>query len=262
MLTNQPKLFGWEGLSDTLIRQHIIWAKYSGIAGWILGWKQSAKLNSRLTTVLRIADELNFKIIMLYQGLDFYRDPLPISQVKADLDYFIANHMNHVCLDVGKGRPLFLWSGSWEFSTSDIQTSCQARSASFNFLTMAKDVADYERTAAYVMGNAYYWSSVNPQTNTQWEPKLKSMADAVHAHGGYWMYPFAPGYDARLIGGTTVSDRLNGDTLQSEYDTFRWNDADFGALISWNEFSERTYIEPSELFGTQYIDLMKTLTGA
>lgn len=256
-----PQLGRYDSSDEVIIRQHIAWAKGCGIEGWILGWKQSTKLNARLTTLLRVADELGFKIIMLYQGLDFYRNPLPITQVNADLDYFIANHMNHACLNVGKGKPLFLWSGSWEFLTADIQATCTARAASFNFLTMAKDVVDYERTAAFVNGNAYYWSSVNIDTNTQWEPKLRDFAVAVHAHAGIWICPFEPGYNATLIGGTTVIPRGNGDTLTRQLAGVRRNDNEFAGLISWNEFSENTYVEPSLTYGTQYIDLLRSLNG-
>ena len=44
--------------------------------------------------------------------------------------------------------------------------------------------------------------------------KLAAMGEAVHANDGLWIAPAAPGFDARLIGGTTVVDRKDGETLQ------------------------------------------------
>jgi hypothetical protein len=37
---------------------------------------------------------------------------------------------------------------------------------------------------------------------------------------------------------------------------------DLLGLISWNEFSENTYVEPSELYGRRYLDVLKELGSA
>ena len=36
------------------------------------------------------------------------------------------------------------------------------------------------------------------------------MSQAIHADGKYWIAPFAPGFDARLVGGHEVVPRNNG----------------------------------------------------
>ena len=41
------------------------------------------------------------------------------------------------------------------------------------------------------------------------------MGEAVHAHGGLWIAPAAPGFDARQVGGTTVVERRDGATLRA-----------------------------------------------
>lgn len=66
------------------------------------------------------------------------------------------------------------------------------------------------RLARVTDGDAYYWSSVNPDTNDRHETKLRAMAGAVHGAGGYWMAPFAPGFDARKVGGTKSVPRDGG----------------------------------------------------
>ena len=129
-------------------------------------------------------------------------------------------------------------------------------------LASEKDVEGYQRVADLVDGNAYYWSSVNPDRHPGYGRKLAAMAAAVHAHHGLWVAPFAPGFDARLVGGTSVVDRQDGRTLRREYATALSSSPDALALISWNEFSENTHVEPSQRHGTRYLDVLRDLTAA
>ena len=70
--------------------------------------------------------------------------------------------------------------------------------------------------------------------------KLPEMGRAVHRRRGLWIAPAAPGFDARLIGGTTVVPRRKGATLRRELDAATRSSPDAIGLISWNEFSENT----------------------
>jgi hypothetical protein len=71
-----------------------------------------------------------------------------------------------------------------------------------------------------------------------------------------------PGYDARELGGTQVVDRRDGATLRSSWEAATATVPDAIGVISWNEFSENTHIEPSTAFGTRYLDVLRSLTGA
>jgi len=107
-----------------------------------------------------------------------------------------------------------------------------------------------------VDGNAYYWSSVDPTTFPGYVEKLSAMSAAIHDHRGIWVAPAAPGFDARLIGGTRVVDRRGGQTLREELNAALQSNPDAIGIISWNEFSENTHIEPSENYGTMALDVL------
>jgi len=47
--------------------------------------------------------------------------------------------------------------------------------------------------------------------------------------------------------------------MRSEYAVAVNSSPDALGLISWNEFSENSYIEPSEKFGTRYLDVLREL---
>jgi hypothetical protein len=117
-------------------------------------------------------------------------------------------------------------------------------------LASERNVAGYMRLAGGVDGNAYYWASADPAANPSgYEGRLRAMGDAVHAGGGLWIAPAAPGFDARLVGGTIVIPRDGTATLQREIGVALRSSPDAVGLISWNEFSENTQIEPSERYG-------------
>jgi hypothetical protein len=126
-------------------------------------------------------------------------------------------------------------------------------------LASERDLDGYTRLATMVDGDAYYWSSVNPATFPGYSNKLIQMSQAVHNNNGLWIAPAAPGFDARLIGGTSIVDRNNGDTFRTEINTAMASSPDALGIISWNEFSENSYIEPSQKYGTQYLDILKEI---
>jgi hypothetical protein len=81
----------------------------------------------------------------------------------------------------------------------------------------------------------------------------------VHKDGGLWIPPAAPGFDATQIGGTTTVDRKNGETFMTQINTAMASSPDILGIISWNEFSENSYIEPSERYGSQYLDILSQI---
>jgi hypothetical protein len=253
-----PQLGKYSSDDETVMRQHVKWAKDAGIDGFIVGWKSTDKLNGRLEKILRIADEEDFKILMIYQALDFNRNPLSANKIGADLDVFTSTYLHHKSLRMF-ARPVMIWSGTWKFSATDIARVTKPRRDQLLFLGTAKNIKDYERVATWLDGNAYYWSSVNVDTHPGYESKLNEMADAVHAHKGLWIAPAAPGFDARLVGGTQRIDRKDGETLRLQLRAAAAASPDAIGLISWNEFSENSYIEPSRAYGQRYLDVVKEI---
>ena len=89
------------------------------------------------------------------------------------------------------------------------------------------------------------------------------MEDAVHARRGLWIAPAAPGFDARLVGGT-IGRRAEERRDAAARSTTRRSSAspDAIGLISWNEFSENSHIEPSVRYGSRYLEVLADIRGA
>jgi len=254
-------LLGRYSSDDTkVLEQHIRWAQYAGIDGFIVSWKHTPALDARLRKLVAIADRLDFKLAIIYQGLDFYRRPLPVRRVAGDFRFFESHFASDPAFDL-YSRPLVIWSGTWEFTPDQVRQAAGPVRDKLLVLASEKNVQGYERLAGTVDGNAYYWSSVDPQTDTNYASKLVQMANAVHQDQGLWIAPAAPGFDARLVGGHRVVARRNGETLRTELAAAEQSTPDAVGLISWNEFSENSQVEPSRRFGKTYINILRDVLG-
>ena len=128
-------------------------------------------------------------------------------------------------------------------------------------LASAKNVDDYARVAPLVDGDAYYWSSVNPRRHPNYAEKLRTFSAEVHKRGGLWIAPAAPGFDARQVGGSSVVGREGGDTLRRELNAAASSSPDAIGVISWNEFSENTSVEPSRSHGATALKVIAEVRG-
>jgi MYXO-CTERM domain-containing protein len=256
-----PLLGRYSSDERRVMRQHVRWAKQAGIDGFIVSWKSSWRLNRRLEHLLDVAEEENFRLAVIYQGLDFERHPLPTARIAADLDQFADHYASREPFRLF-AKPLVIWSGTWRFRASDIAAVSRRLRGRVLLLASEKDVAGYRRVARHVDGNAYYWSSVDPARWPTYWTKLVTMGRAVHDRGGLWIAPAAPGFDARLVGGSSVVDRRDGQTLRRRLDGAVRSNPDAIGIISWNEFSENTHIEPSERYGDRYLEITSDALGA
>jgi hypothetical protein len=256
-----PLLGPYSSDQASVMRQHVRWAKQAGIDGFIVSWKSTPSLDRRLGRLVDIADAEHFKLALIYEGLDFERRPLPAGRVATDLQLFADRYARNPAFRLFGRKPVVIWSGTWKFSTAEIAAVTRQVRGRLRVLASEKNVAGYLRVAPHVDGDAYYWSSVD-LTTPGYPGKLKQMGSAVHAHQGLWIAPAAPGFDGRLLGGSRVVPRRNGATLRREFAGALTSSPDAVGLISWNEFSENSQIEPSRAYGHRYLRVVANMLGA
>ncbi|HVL25973.1 MAG TPA: hypothetical protein VM450_17910, partial [Thermomicrobiales bacterium] len=255
-----PALGRYPSDDPEIMRQHIQWAKAAGIDGFIVGWKNTEELTDRLRTLVQISEEEEFKLVLLYEGLNADRNPVPAPRIASDLEYFYKELGDSRALALFS-RPVVIWSGSWEFSREEIELVTPQLRERLLILASERNPDDYRDRADLFDGDAYYWSSANPKTYARYSDKLKSMARAVHEHGGLWIAPAAPGFDARLIGGDRAVSRDDGDMLRTQLGAAFQADPDAIGLISWNEFNENSHVEPSCVYGVTSLEVLASMLG-
>lgn len=259
--TDIPSIGRYASDDAAVMRTQVRQAKAAGITGFIVSWKSTPQLNARLRTLVDIAEQEHFRLAVTYQGLTFDRVNLPPSRIGADLDTFIDDFAHSDAFDIF-GRPLVALTGTPGLTPEQVRSITASRRDRLLIVATDKSVAGYERIASDVDGLLYYWSSVDPQTNVGYAAKLAAMGAAVRAHRGLWVAPAAPGFDARLVGGTSQVPRRDGETLRTEWNVALASLPAAIGIISWNEFSENTQIEPSQRYGDAYLKETSALIRA
>jgi glycosyl hydrolase family 99 len=256
-----PLIGRYSSDDEQVMRAHVQWAKEAGIDGFIVSWKNTDRLSRRLQTLVKVAEDNDFELAIIYQGLDFERRPLPPERIADDLEGFIERYGSDPVFARRFGKPVVIWSGTWEFEVEEVSLVSQRVGDRLLLLGSERSLAGYERLGQFVDGNAYYWSSVDPTETPGYPDKLAEMGRSIHERGGLWFAPAAPGFDARRIGGWRVIKRAGGETLRSEIGVAIQSAPDVLGLISWNEFTENTHIEPSEDHGTSALQVLADLRG-
>ena len=152
-----PLLGRYSSDDPEVMRQHIKWAKAAGIDGFIVSWKSTYRLDNRLEKLIAIAEQEHFWLWIIYQGLDFDRNALPIEHIEADLGIFVRDYADRAAFGL-TNRPVVIWSGTWEYTPEEIALVTSKFRDRLQILASERNVAGYARIAELVDGNAYYWS--------------------------------------------------------------------------------------------------------
>lgn len=267
-----------EGLYDqtqaSTFQLHISQASGAAIKGFLADWQGtgvpgqgpgSSGYNSRLDLLVRTVDAYNtnqrasFGLGLAYASFGDYTRPA--GELIADLNYFVARYGSDPAFkNPYSSKPIVMWLDSRKFSAQTIQ-QVSAAIEPYVYLLGDETASSWTQDGKYLDGTSYYWSTQDPWNNSRAGSAVQQLAAEVRTDGKRWFAPFIAGYDKQLAGGSCVQ-RKGTDTLT---ELWRMNGATrpdgwFG--ISWNEFVENTYIEPSKRYGTTYLDALAALIKA
>jgi hypothetical protein len=267
-----------EGLYDqaqgSTFDRHISLATAAGVSGFMASWEgtgastqgtTSSGYNSRLDLLVSRVDAYDQAHPGGF-GLGLAYDPFgnfnrPADQVIADLRYFAARYRgNPAFRNRFNGKPLVMWLDSWKFSVATVSAVSRAMRSQV-YLVGDEKPSTWARDASYLDATSYYWSSEDPWQNNNAGANLANLATTVRAQGKLWFAPFNAGYDRQLAGGICVS-RRGTDTLRQVWKVNSQSRPAAWFGISWNEFVENTYMEPTRTYGSTYLDTITSLINA
>jgi hypothetical protein len=248
-------------------------AAAAGLAGFAVNWAgtgsatqtvadnvYSRRLQAMVDAVHKInAEGIPFKLWLSYKGSATVRSD---SAVLGDLAYFVRTYGQDPAFDrTQSSLPTVIWNGSRKYSIATLKAVSAAYRSRLRIL--GDETTWSTARAPYLDGNAYYWSSQNPYNNPRSFEQLQSLAGAVKASGSAgspkaFVAPLAPGYNKELLGGSCVP-RNGGATLRRLFAGNSRTRPDAWALISWNEITEGTYVDPMRLYGRADLDLLRSL---
>jgi hypothetical protein len=274
-LTDVPsKIYSQDdpGFIEADVRQ----AAAAGLSGFLVNWigtgsgtqtassnPYSARLQVMVNAVHKVnAEGIPFKLWLSYKAS---AKVLAASYISNDLGYFTRSYGSDPAFDRAQSSKVtMIWQGSRKYPTSTLSSVGAPLRSKLRIL--GDETTWSSSRAPFLDGNAYYWSSQNPYTNPQSFQQLASLANAVRASGKnpdgsakVWVAPIIPGYNKQLAGGSSCVPRRGGETIRTLFTgNSATNPDDFG-LISWNEISEGSYIDPMTRYGNQDLNALSSL---
>ena len=257
------------GLIESDVRE----AASAGLAGFAVNWAGTGsasqtvadspytrRLAETVAAVHRVnAEGIPFKLWLSYKAS---ATVLSDSAVLGDLAYFLRTYGRDPAFDRAQSnRPTVIWNGSRKYNISTLQAVSAAYRSQLRII--GDETVWSAARAPYLDGDAYYWSSQNPYGNPQSFRQLQSLARAVRATGSAgspkaFVAPLAPGYNKQLLGGSCVP-RNGGQTLRRLFAGNAATRPEAWALISWNEITEGTYVDPMRRYGRAHLDVLRSL---
>jgi hypothetical protein len=257
------------GLIESDVRQ----AAAAGLAGFAVNWAGTGsasqtvadsaytrRLQETVAAVHKInAEGIPFKLWLSYKGSATVRAD---ADVLGDLAYFLRTYGKDPAFDRAQSsRPTVIWNGSRKYKITTLQAVSAANRSQLRII--GDETIWSAARAPYLDGDAYYWSSQNPYNNPQSFAQLQSLAGAVRATGSpsapkAFVAPLAPGYNKELLGGSCVP-RNGGQTLRRLFAGNAATRPEAWALISWNEITEGTHVDPMRRYGSADLDVLRSL---
>ena len=261
-----------QDLGSTFDR-HIAAAAAAGVRGFVVSWigdgtinqspVSSASFNSRLELLVNRVSAYNAthaRPFGLALGMSPYGNySRAATAIVNDLTYF-SNHYGASPAFANRygGKPLVMLLDSRKLGSGTLATVSRAMRGRLVLLG-DETASSWAQDGSFLDGTSYYWSSERPTGYA--DASLASLGTQVHAAGKIWLAPFIAGFDRQLTGGTCVP-RNGVTTLDGTWKANGASHPDGWMGISWNEFVENTYIEPSQAYGTRYLDELRRLIAA
>ena len=202
----------------------------------------------------------DFKLAIIYQGLDFSRNPLPVERVASDLMFFARRFGSAAPFSL-EDKPVVIWSGTWKFTTEQVESGREAgafaraaaRLREVRLRLSPARAVRRRRRLLLVVGRPASGRRATPRSCGTCRPRCTTWRGSG---------------SRRLRRASTPADRRHTrrrpprrNTLRQEWNTALASSPDAVGLISWNEFSESSEIEPTLAFGPKYLHLVKEIIG-
>lgn len=247
---------------ETALAHHIEQAQAAGIDGFISSWwGPDSDTNDSLALLLDLALARGFKITVNFETLGD-DGPQRAGVIEDWLRYLLSTYGDHPAFMQLNGKPVvFIWaSATVELRAwASIFSLLRADGLDAYYLAMG-----YDTSALAVFDGLHTYGLVG------FEDVASVMSNAGRAVRYYnllepdvadklWVATAQPGYDDHLIPGRAgfIIERDGGDFYRTTFEAAINSQPDWIVISTWNEWWEHTHIEPSQLYGEQYLDLTR-----
>jgi hypothetical protein len=245
------------------ITRHIDQAQSAGIDGFVCSWwGPDDQTDKNLKTILDVAQQKRF-LITIYLETITGGKPRAEDVLHDWLSYAIQTYGSHPAFMKLAGKPLIVVWASDRVPLEEWQrifTKLRGEGLDAAFMAQSYDVANLEvfdgvhQYGIMMPGSAQADFLASVARRTRYYAIPGDVSGPKVCAGGV-----VPGYDDTLIPGRKglSIDRKDGAYYSDAFDVAIKMDPDWIFITSWNEWWENTYIEPSELYGDQYLQITR-----
>jgi hypothetical protein len=258
MSDRPPELY--DSKSEAVIRRQIEQAKDAGIDGFFCTWRYSC------AKVLSVAESVGgFSIAF---SVDPVGDPTlgTNANIRKNMREMMGYMASPAYLKIDN-KPVFVfWNdtilpgrvgtkGAWQQLRDDVDPDrgqyWLGGGVNFGLLDVFDALHFYDIT----------WEASSGKAMASYNRKLNDY-NASHGTSKPSVATVMPGYDDMRYRGGHQKARDDGNYYRSGWDVARAYDASFAVITSWNEWFEGSSIEPSNNFGSVYLDITREKIAA
>jgi hypothetical protein len=277
MADRPPRLYSTEAQAD--VNNEVAQARSAGIDAFVVSWQgleaQGGFNDRRMRIVLEAARGTTLRVCVYTEtyvanpGFDptVPTDPQTMFEWLADLVDRYGSHPAY--LRVADRPVIFIYLASLLSESNWSAIMARLRSTGRNPLLVGDFVrstlldtfdGEYQYTNVFFSGTAL--------TDLNRAESLRVRTHHLLREGDrrrIWVASVTPGFDdSRLVGRVPphVVDRSNGSVYDQQWTTAIDTGADWVVVTSWNEWWENTHVEPSERYGTTYLERTRAWASA
>lgn len=235
-------------------------AQSAGIDAFVVSWYGPRIENNQTETNLRVlldeAAARNFRIAIDFETQGpFFGSSGDVTQALRTL---LATHANHPAYLRVDGRPvIFFWRqqrfgvGAWQALRDEVDPGRQTL-----WIAEGVDIGFQQVFDGHHLYSVA-WSADPGAQLLKWGRRVRAASQTWGRK--IWVATVMPGYNDTRTGRSDAFIRGRED---GAYYAKTWNGAlasaaDWVIITSWNEWPEGTYIEPSQAYGSRYVDLTR-----
>jgi hypothetical protein len=257
--TDKPKLGPYSSRAESTLKQHLAWLEQAGVDAIIISW-WGPRSYADVTARDHIVPALAGKRVEFCLYLEDARDTATLRDQLLYIYDTYGSSPNHLRV---AGKPVvFIYARAMQrFTPAQFGDVFQSLRNDKRDMFYIADSFDPKFLECFDGAHTYNPVGIVKQSPDRLAKVYEAASRACRDRNKLFVATALPGYDDSHIGRQRpiILERNDGETYRTTWKQAVEARADWIAICTFNEWHEGSEIEPSQEYGTQYLDLTRQL---